>query len=491
MFIIPTPPTMSDIPAIEANIKVRIPVIDPKMERACLEEFTVKSASLRSEILCEKGYETYIAGGAVRDMYMGEVVHDIDIATQAKPDEVQKLFQTSHAHGKSFGVVVVRENDLDFEIATFRKDFGSNDHRRPAKVEFTSSKEDALRRDFTINGLFYDPIKEKIIDYIGGTNDIEKKTIRFIGNPEERINEDYLRMLRAVRFTNRFEFTLEKESFEAIKNNDKKVQEISVERVRDEVSKMLINKNRRKAIEMLSELDLLKYILPELEEMKGIEQPPEFHSEGDVWRHTMLALEKLPRDPSEVLCWTVLLHDIAKPQTQGFRNHPKSKITFFEHDVESAKKAGEILERFKFSHEFINQVTWVIAQHMRIINAFREGDQQMSERKQEKIFLDPRIEILLESTRADLSASVRKDGSVDLTMYQNALKRKNEFMTRPKEEKEQVKKFSLITGKDIIKELNLEPGPKIGKIKSEIEKAFLDGKISTREEAFKMLKGLK
>jgi len=445
--------------------------------------------------LQQAGYEAYIAGGAVRDELLGIPAYDIDIATSAKPEEIKKLFPRSYDRGKAFGVVAVRmklssEQVGEFEVATFRSDIGIFDHRRPKKIAFTSAAKDAQRRDFTINGLFYDSVNAQIIDYVGGIKDLKNKIIRFIGQPQERINEDYLRILRAVRFANRFGFVLDEEGAEAIKENAIKIQGVSAERVRDELAKMFVHPSRVKAIEMLESLGLLEQILPELVLLHGVQQPPEFHHEGDVWIHTMLALKNLSEAPSEELVWAVLLHDIAKPETQGFRQHPKSKITFFEHDVESAKKEKKILGRLKYSNDFIENVAWAISQHMRLINAFREDGQQMSERKQEKLFLDPRINLLLDETRADLLASVRPDGTTDLSMYENALKRKKYFASRPAEEKEQVKKFDLITGHDIMKVLKFPSGPKVGQVKAKIEEAFLEGKISRRDEALKMIEEL-
>lgn len=439
--------------------------------------------------LQEKNFESYFVGGGVRDELMGNSAHDIDIATAAKPEEIEELFSNCYDRGRKFGVMAVQSGEHEFEVATFRSDIGIADHRRPEKVEFTSAKVDAKRRDFTINGLFYNPQKSQIIDFVGGREDLQNKIIRFIGDPQARIDEDYLRMLRGVRFACRFDFEIEENSRKAIIQNKEKIKEVSAERIRDELTKMLIDKNRAKALEKLSEIGLLQEILPEAELMKGVQQPPEFHREGDVWTHTMLALENLPEEVDEVTAWTVLLHDIAKPETKGERDHPKSKITFFEHDNLGAKKAAKILKRFKFSNGFIEKVSWVINQHMRIINAFREDDQQMSERKQEKLFLDPNIDVLLEATKVDLSASVRPDGKSDLSMYEKALERKKYFQSRPEDEKKQVKKFDLITGQDIMEILKIESGPKVGEVKSKIEQAYLDGKISTREEALKMIKG--
>lgn len=433
--------------------------------------------------LQEAGFETYIAGGAVRDLYLEKEAHDIDIATAAKPEEVKKLFKNYREQGKAFGIIVVKNGDFEFEVATFRVDIGTADHRRPMRVEFTSAENDSRRRDFTINALFYDSQKSEIIDFTGGIEDLKNKIVRFVGLPKWRIDEDYLRMLRAVRFTHRLGFALDFEAAEAIKKEAKNINKISAERIREELSTIICGPGREQALMQMESLGLLKEILPELIQLRGVAQPPEFHSEGDVWIHTLMAMEKL-ENPSVELAWTVLLHDIAKPQTQGFRDHPKSKITFFEHDEESAKMARLILDRLKFSREFIDACVWAISQHMRIIHAFRG----MSERKQKRLFTHPHIDLLLDLTKADLAASLRPDLKADLSMYEEATKKKEKFEKEASvEEKQQVKKFTLITGQDIMDILKIDSGPKVGEIKTKIEQAYLDGKISIREEALEMI----
>ncbi len=434
--------------------------------------------------LQEAGFETYIAGGAVRDFYLGNVAHDIDIATAAKPEVIEKLFPKSYNRGKAFGVKAIKDGDFEFEVATFRVDIGTTDHRRPASVEFTTAENDAKRRDFTINALFYDPKKSQILDFVGGLEDLKNKIVRFVGLPKWRIDEDYLRMLRAIRFTHRLGFALDFEAAKEIKKEAKNINKISTERIRDELTAIITGPQRQQALMQMESLGLLKVILPELLALRDVAQPPEFHSEGDVWIHSLIALESL-NEPSAELAWTVLLHDIAKPQTQAFREHPKSKITFFEHDEESAKKAREILGRLRFSNEFIDACVWAISQHMRIIHAF----QGMGERKQKRLFTHPHIELLLNLTRADLTASLRPNLKADLSMYNEALKKKQEFEKEASdEEKQQIKKFTLVTGQDIMEILKIPAGPKVGEIKNKIEQAYLEGKISTREEALKMIK---
>lgn len=443
-------------------------------------------------VLKKRNFEAYFAGGAVRDLLLKRNMSDIDIATSARPEDIQKIFSNSEFRGKSFGVIVVKEGEFEFEVATFRKDLGTTDHRRPENIEYTTSLEDARRRDFTINGLFFDPIAGEIIDCVGGIGDLKNQLIRFIGVAEQRIDEDYLRMIRAVRFAGKLNFEIEENTLKKIQTHANKINSISKERIREELSKMLVNENRARSLEMLSKTKLLRELLPELESLKNVPHPQEFHSEGDVWEHVILALKNINNLPydniSEELVWSVLLHDISKPETIGFRAVPgKTKITFFDHDVRSAERAKIILENLKFSHSFINAVTWAISQHMRIVHAFSG----MSERKQKKLFLDENIQLLLDLTFADLSASLRTNGKPDMQLYKDALEMRERFSREMKtEEKNQVQKFDLITGRDIMKILKIPAGKEVGKIKIEIEKAYLDGKINTRDDAIKMMEKL-
>jgi len=448
-------------------------------------------------LLQDKGFETYFAGGAVRDMLLNQKIHDVDIATAAKPEEIEKLFPGCESRGKSFGVMVIKAGDLEFEVATFRTDIGTTDHRRPEKVEFSSAKEDAKRRDFTVNGLFFDPVKNELLDYVGGLKDLQGKTIRLIGDAQVRIEEDYLRLIRAVRFAAKLKFEIEKETFENIFQNADKITSVSKERLRDELSKILLDESRQEGLKLLAKTGLLKVLLPELEETKNVAQPPEFHSEGDVWTHTLLALKNINNQlrqladggPTEELVWAVLLHDIGKPETRGFRSTiGKANITFFDHDVRSAEKAKEILSRLRFSHTFVSKVVWAISQHMRIVNAFRG----MSERKQKKLFSDENIQLLIDLTFSDLSASLRPNGYPEMDLYEDAVALKEKFAKEMlAEEKNQMKKFDLITGEDIMELLKISRGPEVGKIKNKIEKAYLDGLINSRSEALQMIEDLK
>lgn len=453
-----------------------------------------KAAFEVTKTLQKAGFATYIAGGAVRDFVLKKDIHDIDIATSARPEQIKKIFPKSYDRGKAFGVVAIPVDGYeDVEITTFRSDIGILDHRRPEKIEFTTAENDAKRRDFTINALFYDPVESTVIDFTGGIGDLKNKIIRFVGTPEKRIKEDYLRMLRAVRFAYRLDFNLDKAAEEAILKNAPKILAISQERIREELTAIMTGSRCREALTCLADLGLLKVILPEMMALKNVPQPPEFHREGDVWTHTLLAMELLTNPavagPTAELAWTVMLHDIGKPQTLGDRDVPgKTKITFFEHEQKSVLLAKEILERLKFSNKFIEEVSWAISQHMRLINAFRG----MSERKQKRLFTHPQIDLLLDLTKVDLGASLRLNGQADMTMYNEALQKKENFQKEKlTDEKQQLKKFTLITGHDIMKIKQIESGPKVGEVKQKIEEAFLEGKISTRDEALGMLAELK
>ncbi len=290
--------------------------------------------------LHKAGFQAYFAGGCVRDMLMGNAPKDIDIVTDALPDELEELFEHTIPIGKQFGVIIVVQNGHHFEIATFRSDSGYSDGRRPDAVTFTTAENDAKRRDFTINGMFYDPIAEKYLDYINGLKDLKAKLIRFIGNADERIQEDHLRLLRAIRFRNQFDFQYEPDTYEAVKKYAPLILEkVSKERIRDELNKMIMDKTLPSmAFEDMSHLGILELIIPELEKLRGCAQPMKFHKEGDVWTHTMAALDSLPPDASLLARWATLLHDIGKPDTFEL----KERIRFNSHASMGAKIAGKI-----------------------------------------------------------------------------------------------------------------------------------------------------
>ena len=325
------------------------------------------------------GYEAYLAGGCVRDLLLGREPSDYDVATSATPEVVLGLFPRTFAVGAHFGVVLVADGEGDeydtTEVATFRSDGAYSDGRHPDAVRYTTSaEEDVKRRDFTINGLLLDPLHEAedlrqaAIDYVGGLADLDAGIVRAIGKAEERFEEDHLRMLRGVRFAARFGFELDAGTAAAIKRLAAKTAAVSRERVRDELTKMLTEGRARRAFELLDETGLLKEVLPEVARMKGVEQPPQFHPEGDVWVHTLGLLAQLEAGCAATLAWGALLHDVGKPAT--FRRAP-DRIRFDGHVEMGVAVGAEILRRFRFSNDDTHQILALIENHMRFADAAR------------------------------------------------------------------------------------------------------------------------
>jgi poly(A) polymerase len=387
--------------------------------------------------------------------------------------------------GKQFGVIKVIEKGAEFEIATFRKDLEYQDGRRPKGIIFAEAREDALRRDFTINGLFYDPWlgrveKHKgariekfknglVIDYVGGLEDLKKKILRFIGEPKKRIAEDNLRILRAVRFKSALKFKYDPETQAATSKTAYKITNVSAERIREELNAMLKLEDRERTIEDLSKLGILKYILPEVEKMRRVRQPKIYHKEGDVFTHTLDCLKALPSDVSLTLCWGVLLHDIGKPHT-FFKD--KKRIRFNGHAKYGAKLAYKICRRLKFSKTDTEEIVWLVEKHMIL------GDiPKMRKAKKRKWLHDPRFKYLLALLKADAQGTEPHD----LSLY-NKLKRiwKTE-LAKPLPPKR------LISGNDIMKKFNLPSGPKIGELLEIAYDAQLEGKITTKKQGLKLL----
>jgi poly(A) polymerase len=273
------------------------------------------------------GHIAYFAGGCVRDLLRGVGAKDIDIATDARPETVQKLFPRTYAVGAHFGVIVVLQDGLQFEVATFRSDGAYIDGRRPTEVTFATAEEDAARRDFTINGMFFDPTEEKVIDFVGGRADLDARVIRAIGDPTQRFAEDRLRMLRAVRFATTLDFQIDEATWNALVDASPTISEISAERIREELVRIFLSPHRARGWDLLDASGLMRVVLPELEAMKGCEQPPQFHPEGDVFKHTRIMLEMLPSDVSLPLVLSVLFHDIGKPPTYAVDETGASALT--------------------------------------------------------------------------------------------------------------------------------------------------------------------
>ncbi len=421
--------------------------------------------------LREAGYEALFAGGCVRDMVMGHAPADFDIATSATPGEVMDLFRRTVAVGTQFGVVLVLIGRDQYEVATFRSDEGYVDGRRPVGVTFTNAREDALRRDFTINALFYDPVGDEVIDYVDGQGDIDRGIIRTVGDPFERFGEDKLRMVRAVRFAARFVFEIEEATFEAIKRFSRNVTQVSWERIGDEVEKTLTGPNRGRALQLLADTSLLKQILPEVHRMIGVPQPEAHHPEGDVFEHTKMTLDYLcegtDRQPSSVLAIASLLHDVGKPPTFTVAD----RIRFNGHEVVGADIAERVCRRLKLSNEKRRAIVDIVSNHMRFIHA-----REMRESTRRRMLQRATFPEELEMHRADCLAS---HGSLEIHEF---LKEKFESLSD-----EEIKPPPLIRGQDLIS-LGLRPGPPFGEILRAVEELQLEGKVRSREDAMEWVK---
>ena len=415
------------------------------------------------QTLRDRGYEAYFVGGCVRDLVLKKNPKDFDIATNAVPQKIRQLFPKTVAVGEQFGVIIVLMEGEPFEVATFRADQGYQDGRHPTNIRFTNAKEDAVRRDFTVNGLFYDPIEKKVLDWVNGQKDLRKKIIRAIGDPKIRFKEDKLRMLRAVRFASVLGFKIEPKTFAAIKKMCSEIGSVSHERIRDELIKMFTGPNPGLSLRLLDKSGLLKEILPEVCKMKGVAQPKAFHPEGDVYRHTLLLMDQL-KYPSPALSFGCLLHDIGKPAT--FRR--ADRIRFNGHDRVGAKITEAILIRLRFPNDLKEQIVAAVDGHMRFKDV-----KQMRESKLKKFLQKPTFETELEQHRVDCLAS-----HGDLTNWR-FLKRIIKTLS-----KEEIKPVPLLNGKDLL-ELGFKEGPLIGQILRAVEEQQLERKLTSREEALK------
>ncbi len=421
------------------------------------------------------GHEAFFAGGCVRDRLLGRPSKDIDIATSTQPDTVQELFPDSHAVGKAFGVVIVEQGGYTFEVATFREEGPYSDGRRPDSVSFTDAEHDAQRRDFTINALFFDPTSDQVLDYINGQEDLKQGIVRAVGDPATRFEEDHLRMLRAVRFAATLEFSLAPATETAIQTSARLIRRISAERIRDEILRTLTEAIKPgDALQLWHELGLLQEMLPEVEALIGVEQPPAFHPEGDVFTHTKLMLDHLgppPRDP--VLVFAVLLHDIGKPATKswGPGSDGEDRIRFDGHDRVGAEIAEQILRRLRCSNALIDAVTTCVRNHMRFMHV-----QEMRKAKLRRWLKEPTFPIELELHRVDCLSS-----HADLSNYDFVKQRVGEWANEPK------LPDPWISGADLIK-CGLSEGPRIGHWKREAYARQLDGMEPDRDALLKWLK---
>jgi poly(A) polymerase len=419
--------------------------------------------------LKDAGFVSLFAGGSVRDALRGESPKDIDIATSATPEQVQKLFNRTIPVGVHFGVIRVLEAGFEFEVATFRSDGVYLDGRRPTDVKFSNPEEDARRRDFTVNGMFYDPIEDTIVDYVGGRADLDERIIRAIGNPEERFAEDRLRLMRAVRFSSVLQFNIESSTWDAVKKSADKITIVSPERIRVELMKILCNQNRLRGFDLLDASGLLAIILPEVDRLKGCEQPPQFHPEGDVFVHTRLMLELLPVDADALLALSVLLHDIGKPPTRSF-DAENNRIRFNGHDRLGAEMAEEVMRRLRFSRQEIDTVVEAVRNHM----VFKDV-QRMRPAKLKRFMARPNFDLELDLHRVDCLGS-----HADLENHEFLKRKAEEFSNQP------LIPVPLVRGDDLIS-LGLKPGPRIGELLETVQTAQLEGEVSTREEALELL----
>ena len=408
------------------------------------------------------GYRALLAGGCVRDLILNISPADIDIATSAGPAEVRALFRRTIEVGAKFGVVMVSLPEGLFEVATFRRDGPYLDGRHPREVVFTDEVEDAQRRDFTINAMFLEPHSGAILDYVDGQNDLQAGIIRAVGIPRQRFQEDYLRMLRAIRFAARFGFSIDEDTFAAIREQSRHIGKTSAERIRDEIVKMLTEGGARRAFELLDAAGLLAQLLPEVSAMKGVEQPPNFHPEGDVFQHTLLALEQLPKGVSPVLALAVLLHDVGKPVTQTFED----RIRFNWHEKVGARMAGEICRRLRMPTRETEHIVWLVESHMRLTSFM-----QMREHRRRRFAREPGFDDLIALCRVDALAShqdVRFIEEVEACL--DALS------------EEELRPPPLLTGSDLIA-MGYTPGPPFKKMLHEVESLQLDGVLQTPDAA--------
>ena len=415
--------------------------------------------------LQQAGFTAFWVGGCVRDFLLGREPQDFDIATDAKPEQVEKLFRKTIPVGRKFGVMIVVEGGQEFQVATFRAEADYQDGRRPEKIEFANAEADAARRDFTVNGLFYDPVSEKTFDWVGGENDLRAKIIRTIGAPEERFGEDHLRMLRAVRFAAQLSFEIEPKTFAAIQTLAPKIKIISAERVRDELLKLFQPPHASRGLVLLRDSGLLEHVLPELAATIGCEQSPDFHPEGSVFNHICLMLEKMPAGANALLPWTVLLHDIAKPVTAE-KDVATGKIHFYGHEKIGADMAEKILQRLKFPNRETEEIVAAVRHHMQ----FKDVP-QMRKATLRRLLLRETFPLEMELHRLDCLGSFG-----DLSHYDFCVAAAEELKNQP-----QI--FPpLLNGNDLLA-LGVAPGKPMGELLHEIRERQLADELKTADEA--------
>ena len=416
--------------------------------------------------LRREGYEAYLAGGCVRDMLLKKLPQDYDIATNAKPEDIRRVFPKTIPVGEQFGVILVLVDDESFEVASFRHDGPYLDGRRPSHVRYGSLEEDVFRRDFTINGMVYDPVEDRVIDLVEGQKDLERRSIRAIGNAHQRFEEDRLRMIRAVRFAASLKFDIDLSTFAAVKQLAATITQISWERIGEEVTRILTEGGARRGFELLDETGLLAVLLPEIAVMKGTQQSPDYHPEGNVFNHTLLLLNHLDT-PSETLAYGCLLHDVAKPVCL---RQEADRVTFYGHTEKGAEMAEEILMRLKRSRAVSERVSYLVRNHLRHVQA-----PQMRLSTLKRFLREEGIEELLELARIDALSS-----NGDLQYYRFCKERLGEL------KEEEIRPTPLVRGDDLIA-LGLTPGPIFADILRQVEDAQLGGELTSREQALEWI----
>ena len=433
----------------------------------------IRAAGAIVDRLKESGFEAYFVGGCVRDYLRGVIPADYDIVTSALPDQVIGLFDRTVAVGARFGVVVVMDGDYSFEVATFRSDDAYEDGRRPSRIHYSSAREDVFRRDFTINGLLMDAETGEVIDYVDGCADIASRIIRTIGDPAVRFGEDYLRMLRAIRFAANLDFTLDVATKNAIIEHAHRIKDTSAERIQEELNKILTRGGARRGLEMMAETGILKQILPEVENMRGVLQPPRFHPEGDVWEHTMIMMKRLSDETAPrtdlALAWGVLLHDVGKPVS---RSEDENGVHFYGHVKLGEAIADGLMHRLRFSRAHREVVLNLIHQHMVFMNV-----RKMRQARLKKFLRMEDFHLHLQLHRLDCLAS---HGMLD--NYEFCLEKMQSM------EQEELHPPRLLTGDDLLA-IGFSPGKLIGEILRSLEEEQLENRIRDKEEALAFVRG--
>jgi poly(A) polymerase len=411
------------------------------------------------------GHQAFWAGGCVRDWLLARDPHDFDIATSARPEQVEALFPHTVPVGRQFGVVIVLVEGVQYQVATFRAEGRYEDGRRPSDVRFTDAIEDARRRDLTVNGLFYDPIRDELHDWVGGTADLDARIIRAIGDPTERFREDHLRLLRVPRFAAQLDFTIEPATLAAVRNHAHLIRGVSAERIRDELLRLFRPPHAARGLDLLRETGLLGEVLPEVAAFLHCEQSPEYHPEGNVYQHVRLMLSLLPPDASPLLPWAVLLHDVAKPVT-ATRDPVTGEIHFYEHEKVGADMARDILTRLRFPRRDTDEVVAAVLHHMQYLEAVR-----MRRATRRRMILRPTYALEIELHRLDCLGSNGRLETYECLRQEEAALAAEPAVIPP-----------LVRGDDLLA-LGLASGPALGALLAEVRERQLEGELKTRDEA--------